>query len=196
MISVPRPIWILGNGPISGQLIESIDEGSQVVVFNNCKHQLRSDFEVIHWLNVTGKQSHRDLIQGKVESWVARTSASLLVTSRPPVKTIENLRNLILFKRDMLNFARHYSDHISSIPVNFPDPSLLKLLIEVLEKLVGEDVKHPSTGLVAIHQYTSLSTHKVNIAGFGFEGWKGHCWDAESAYVTQLIEKNRVIFHQ
>jgi hypothetical protein len=55
----------------------------------------------------------------------------------------------------------------------------------------------PSTGFLAIHWYDSVLPPgaRLELHGFGFEGWSGHDWARERAWVERRASTGRLLWH-
>lgn len=68
---------------------------------------------------------------------------------------------------------------------------------QVRDELVamGASTPDPSTGVRVIFNVLAeprFADHSVFLLGFGFRGWRGHCFDAERRLVTELATSGRI----
>jgi hypothetical protein len=75
----------------------------------------------------------------------------------------------------------------------FLGAALAEEVKQILFKFSGKIEEYPTTGaVVLLHLIRSYPDAFITLFGFTHEGWKKHAWDAEAAWVDDLIEQGRV----
>lgn len=77
---------------------------------------------------------------------------------------------------------------------SFTDYDQMLQLFEKLKFISGRDFM-ASTGLRVIEHVLSqqrFHDYKIYLVGFSFEGWSGHAFEAERAYVQELLDKKNL----
>jgi|GEM_PF-711247 len=61
----------------------------------------------------------------------------------------------------------------------------------------GGAALYPSTGFIAIVRSVAqaLRSDRIELYGFGFQGWSGHAWEAERAWVRRAALAGRLVVH-
>ncbi len=173
-----KTISLVGNGPVARSAASGIDAADLVVRIN------RGDF-----CGVAGRRT--DILLMRHPFQIGPSIAK----GDPMNKRAQRGAGEFLF----LSAPRDVSDqrHVDWLsrgkPVRYLEPSSTSETVRKIGAFAAKPDLKPTTGSVAIHHL--LEAHPqatITLYGFTHEGWKGHSWDAERAWIESLIETGRV----
>ena len=192
-----RRIMIVGNGEIAEGLAELIDAADLVMRFNDCRSVGRGGgkTDIVTVCN-TGRPG-KAMTEGS--GWACNKSvwlASSIWCVRDPRKFKAMQSGILRDHPELEDFCDDYTDDFADYArQNGKDFHIVPAAThEALDRkfadYASEPYVVPSTGAVAI---TEVLDHyrdpgdQVFLAGFGHQGWDGHPWAAEKAWVEDLI---------
>lgn len=200
-----RSIMIVGNGEIDPGLAPAIDAADVVMRFNDCRSLgnggTKTDIVTVCNTGRPGKK----MIEG--EEW--KTNPAVLAASsiwcvRDPAK-FAAMRSAIIAEHPELDdfcddytegfrdFARKASKAFHVIPA-----ATHERLDRELAAYSPAPYVVPSTGLVAIAEFLNAFSQpgdRVQLAGFGHQGWEWHPWDAEKQWVDERCKLGKLEKH-
>lgn len=194
---IPRSVAIVGNAPDLHSLssADQIDAAEWVVRFNNA-----SGFGTWSGKRVT----HLALVNhgGQMEEWLSDAT----FVQRPVVQQASHI--LFPFPRKTENPSaqekdgRDWTDAAQSL-LERPKVSVTILpgtVHQSARQLLASSenrVPTPSTGfLVALFLLGMLPTQtRIDVHGFGFEGWSGHSWMEEKRWFEEQADQGRLTLH-
>ncbi len=210
-----QSLAIVGSAPLKEDFSEFIDNCDCVVRFNNCKNYgghsgVKTDLLI---LNSAGDRnvsvSLLDLLQPRTAAEIAAdlpfvTNAQQIWFIRPPAQALQHfyltetdpqnrivqseLKNLEKFGNMADELVRHLG--IPRYKVRKVTAAEYRDLWRALRRYGPTRAVTPSTGTVGIHllladpKFRSFEKH---ILGFTWEGWDGHPWALEYAYIRKLV---------
>lgn len=194
-----RRIIIVGNGEIGEGLAGTIDAADLVMRFNDCRSVgpggERTDIVTVCNTGRPGKA----MTEGS--SWVNNRSvwlAAAIWCVRDPVKFKVMQPDILRDHPELDDFCDDYTEGIAGHARN-SGKSLHIVPGATHEALDRKLAAHaplpyvvPSTGAVAIAEF--IAHHRrpddeVLLAGFGHQGWDGHPWAAEKAWIDGLVDQ-------
>ena len=179
-----RIIALVGNAPVSPQLAREIDAHEQVIRFNRCLNfgDAGTKTDVLVLCNTGGSAKafvdypawlNWDAIRAAGEVWFPSHPETL-----PPCED-RDAHNF--------NFGPQLAGMLDGKPWQYLPADLQRLRWKALDPFKPEKGKQPSTGLTVMVYLGStrriLNRLRVSLYGFSHEGWEGHPWAAEKAYV-------------
>ncbi len=182
-----RTVSLIGNGDIAPELAGAIDSSDWVVRFNAARHcgsaGHRTDTLAIANHGVPGKTFARKpaLINER-----ARTHAKELLlavdSSDPPPPYCDG------YSDGAGDYARTIMRKIGKgRPCLIVPSSIHRTLTKILRLHDSKPDVLPSTGALAIKLFSDLHPDaELRLFGFSFEGWHGHCWEAERSWAASM----------
>lgn len=194
-----RSVIIVGNGEIADGLADVIDAADLVLRFNDCRSVGpgggRTDIVAVCNTGRPGKAMTEEA------NWACNKSvwlASSIWCVRDPAK-FKAMRPVILRDHPELDdFCDDYTDGFADYArQNGKDFHLIPAathdaLDRTLAAHAPEPYVVPSTGAVAIAEFLAhyrKPDDQIFLTGFGHQGWDGHPWAAERAWVDDLIQR-------
>lgn len=182
-----RSIAIVGNGPIDPSLSDEIDGCDWVVRFNTAllcgSAGLRTDTLAI--IN-RGRPARSFAKAPELINTDARKQAKEIFFAVDPYRLPPPYSNGYTDgKKDYTKkIARQFE---SNKPYYFIPTDFHIRLIAELMKHGAKDGVLPSTGVLVINLLHELHQNKeLRLFGFSHQGWEGHCWAAESGWISSL----------
>ncbi|MGV3549693.1 glycosyltransferase family 29 protein [Rhizobium sp.] len=198
-----RRIVIVGNGEIGEGLAETIDSADLVMRFNDCRSAgpggERTDIVTVCNTGRPGKA------MSEGSSWACNRSvwlASSIWCVRDPQKFQAMKPDILHDHPELDDFCDDYTEAFADYArqngkgLHIVPATTHEALDRTLKAIDPTPYVVPSTGAVAIAQF--LTHHRkpqdrVFLAGFGHQGWDGHPWDAEEAWVNDLIQRGDLV---
>lgn len=197
-----RRVMIIGNGDIGEGFAGLIDASDLVIRFNDCRSAgaggERTDIVVVCNTGRPGKA----MTEGP--GWACNRSvwlASSIWCVRDPAKFRAMRPALLRDYPELDDFCDDYTDGFADYARNNgKDFHIIPASThEALDRTLGafspEPYVVPSTGAVAIAEFIthySKPGDKLFLAGFGHQGWDGHPWEAEKAWVEGLMSSGAI----
>jgi len=193
---------IVGNGEIGEGLADVIDAADIVMRFNDCRSVGAGGgkTDIVAVCN-TGRPG-KAMTEGA--GWACNKSvwlASSIWCVRDPAK-FKAIRPAILRDHPELDdFCDDYTDGFADYArQNGKDFHIIAAAThEALDRTLAEHAPEryvvPSSGAVAIAEFLAhyrKPDDQIFLAGFGHQGWDGHPWEAESAWVDDLIQRSQL----
>lgn len=194
-----RKVVIVGNGAIADGLADVIDAADLVMRFNDCRSVGagggRTDIVAVCNTGRPGQAMTQD------PGWADNRSvrlASAIWCVRDPAK-FRAMRPRILHDRPELgdfcdDYTGGFADYARESGKDFHIiPATTHEALDGMLAAHGSALYVvPSTGAVAIAEL--LARHRkpddqVFLAGFGHQGWEGHPWAAEKAWVEDMTRR-------
>jgi hypothetical protein len=197
-----RRIMIVGNGDIGEGLAETIDAADLVMRFNDCRSVgaggNRTDIVTVCNTGRPGKAMTEST------SWANNKSvrlASSIWCIRDPAKFKTMKPGILRDHPELDDFCDDYTDgfadharqngkHFHIVP-----GATHEAVDRYLADYAPAPYVVPSTGAVAIAEFIAHYRQpgdEIFLAGFGHQGWDGHPWTAEKAWMEELVRKGRL----
>lgn len=177
----PRTIALVGNGDVDAALSDAIDAHDLVVRFNAARHcgvaGKRTDILVVNNIGEAGRAVTDDIRPAAFESlgeiWFAHGKR--------------------LFGAKRADYSADLIALFRGVPHRrFPSFSSSRAK-RALRAFGLKPGKTASKGAIFLHlALTKWPDAKISIYGFGHQGWDGHDWAAERAWVNSLVNDGRV----
>lgn len=168
-------IWIIGNAPEQNSINHLVHENDIVVRFNNPNPTCTLKADVL--FAVTGYSN----LKQRINPTYLKGNCQVLFTVRPVSgivgywKSRGKIRIVKYFFRLLQFVVKGRLYHFRIRYFRF-DYSRLRDELAINNPL--------STGCVALYYYLNTEPKsKITLHNFTFEGWHGHAWDVEKAYV-------------
>lgn len=192
-----RRVMIVGNGDIGEGLADVIDAADLVMRFNDCRSVGpgggRTDIVTVCNTGRPGKAMTENT------GWACNRSvwlASEIWCVRDPAKFRAMRPDILRSHPELDDFCDDYTDGFASYARDngkgfhiIPAVTHESLDLALAAHAPGPYVV-PSTGAVAIAEFLAhyrRPNDQIFLAGFGHQGWDGHPWAAEKAWVEGLI---------
>jgi len=198
-----RRIMIVGNGEIGDGFADFIDAADLVMRFNDCRSVgrggTRTDIVTVCNTGRPGKT------MSESSGWANNKSvwfASSIWCIRDPQKFKAMEADILRDHPELDDFCDDYTDGFADYArQNGKDFHIVPgATHEALDRDLAAHSPAPyvvpSTGAVAIAEFLthySQPTDEIVLAGFGHQGWDGHPWSAEKAWVDALVRRGRLI---
>lgn len=185
-----RKIWIIGNAQEVEPITNIVAADDIVVRFNNPNSSCPLQGNILYVANgawqTENLKINRDHLT-KVQKIIFRYSPERILTSSEFDNTDRD--------KHLLSFTQMIKTLRKDVPAyDFLSENLFGLSRQELH-LHENDPSIPSTGILAIFDILSRSRDiKLILHNFTFEGWRGHPWEAEKAYVNKLVNAGLVEF--
>lgn len=106
-------------------------------------------------------------------------------------------RKKSLFRRDQLCINYNNTKYYKILTDLGYKVSILpeQIYLNLKDKVNLESDCILSTGLIALDYFMNnpnFKMYEIYLHGFSFEGWKGHAWDKEKLYISDLINQKKV----
>ena len=194
-----RRVVIVGNGEIHDGLADIIDSADLVMRFNDCRSVGSGGgrTDIVAVCN-TGRP-------GKAMSEGASWACNRAVWLASEIWCVRDPQKFKAMKADILHRHPELDDFCDDFTDSFADYArengksfhiIPAATHEALDRALGTHDPAPyvvpSTGAVAIAEFLahySKPDDQILLAGFGHQGWDGHPWDAERAWVKDLIQR-------
>jgi hypothetical protein len=198
-----RKIIIVGNGRIEDGLARFIDAADMVMRFNDCRSigpgGGRTDIVAVCNTGRPGKA----MTEG--ESWTGNHAVRLarsIWCVRDPDKFRAMEPDILRAHPELDDFCDDYThgfaafarDHAKQFHV-IPGATHDALDRELAAHAPAPHVV-PSTGLVAIAEFLNhfrQPSDRIFITGFSHQGWDGHPWQAEEAWMDDVMDRGELI---
>jgi len=200
---------LVGNAPARRDLSDDIDRADFVARINTCaawgaEYGTRTDRV---YLCNTGGVARRFIRSEELHRTLAACGAKEIVFSYPPVSLWRQLHCLLRGKRGTgVDRSRALAAVLARHGLTC-QPMPARVYEEVRayvrarpgyrELARAMPLWVPSSGGMALAHMVRdprLAEHRIALAGFGFQGWKGPPWSAERAYAEQLEREGRLVF--
>jgi hypothetical protein len=195
-----RTIVIVGNGEIAEGLAPTIDAAELVVRFNDCRSVGRGGerTDIVAVCN-TGRPGKAMIDNSGWPGNRAVWLANAIWCVRDPAKFRAMRDGLLSSHPELDDFCDDYTDGFANYArANGKDFRIVpgathEALDRALSAFDPLPYVVPSSGAVVISE---ILTHfrqpddRVLIAGFGHQGWDGHPWAAEKAWVEDLVRRS------
>jgi len=197
-----RRVMIVGNGEIGEGLAGIIDAADLVMRFNDCRSVGagggRTDIVTVCNTGRPGKA----MAEGA--GWANNKSVWLAASIwciRDPAKFKAMEPDILLVHPELDDFCDDYTDGFadharqSGKDFHIVPGATHEALDRDLAAFGPEPYVVPSTGAVAIAEFIThyrKPDDEIFLAGFGHQGWDGHPWMAEKAWVEELVQKGKL----
>jgi hypothetical protein len=194
-----RRIMIVGNGDIGDRLADAIDAADLVMRFNDCRSVGagggRTDIVAVCNTGRPGKAMTEN------PTWACNKSvwlASSIWCVRDPQKFKGMKPEILRDHPELDDFCDDYTDGFAEYArENGKDFHIIPAAThEALDRHLAAygpaPYVVPSTGAVAIAEFVThyrRQDDEIFLAGFGHQGWDGHPWMAEKAWVEELVQR-------
>lgn len=192
-----RSVIIVGNGEIGDTLAEIIDAADLVMRFNDCRSVGpgggRTDIVAVCNTGRPGKA------MSEGASWANNRSvwlASSIWCIRDPEKFRRMRPDILRDRPELGDFCDDHTDAFaghareSGKDFHIVPAATHDALDATLAAHAPASYVVPSTGAVAIAEFLAHFRRpgdEIRIAGFGHQGWDGHPWSAEKAWIDDLV---------
>lgn len=174
-------IALVGNGPIDRGHAYDIDTHEFVVRFNSCRHYGETGWKIdaLALVNVNSPGWQFAWVEDAIPQEALRRTREVWFL-RPPEERYANPSDPISgdFTEDIIR------NRLGLTPYMRLDPEIYQAAIRTLWQFGASPHQIPSSGFLALfYLLHTLDNLKVTLYGFTHEGWNGHPWAAERAYV-------------
>lgn len=197
-----RRIVIVGNGETGEGLAEAIDASDLVIRFNDCRSVgaggFRTDIVAVCNTGRPGKaMSGNAGWAGNKAVWL---TASIWCV-RDPAKFAGMRARLLADHPELDDFCEDYTDAFAGYArengkdFHIVPASTHDALDRTLAGYAPPPYVVPSSGAVVIAEYLAHYRQPgdtIFLTGFGHQGWEGHPWQAEKAWVEELVGKGHL----
>jgi hypothetical protein len=188
-----RSIMIVGNGKIDPRLAAAIDAADLVMRFNDCRSVgdggTRTDIVTV--CN-TGRPGKKMLEESGWKDNPAVRAASAIWCVRDPRKFAAMRGPLAVSHPELDDFCDDYTDGFAAFAKDHG--KILHIIPGATHERLDRELAAfdpvpyvvPSTGLVAIAEFLGAFRQpgdRVQLVGFGHQGWEWHPWEAERQWV-------------
>lgn len=194
-----RSVIIVGNGEIGDGLADIIDAADLVMRFNDCRSVGpgggRTDIVAVCNTGRPGKAMTENA------GWACNRSvwlASAIWCVRDPAKFRAMSQDTLRDHPELDDFCDDHTDGFADYArQNGKDFHIIPAATqEALEETLAAHQPPPyivpSTGAVAVAEFLAhyrKPGDEIFLAGFGHQGWEGHPWAAETAWMEDLIQR-------
>lgn len=194
-----RSVVIVGNGDVDEGLADFIDAADLVMRFNDCRSAGpgggRTDIVTVCNTGRPGKA----MTEGS--GWAGNKSvwlASSVWCVRDPAKFKAMRPEILQNHPELDDFCDDYTDRFADYArqngkgFHIIPAATHEALDGALAARRPEPYVVPSTGAVAIAEFLAhyrKPDDRIFLAGFGHQGWDGHPWEAEKAWMEDLIQR-------
>ncbi|WP_245429594.1 glycosyltransferase family 29 protein [Mesorhizobium sp. DCY119] len=200
-----KKLFIVGNGPLLSDMSEQVDAADHVIRFNEPKASIGMSGTKTNWLFVcnTGKPMERRLKDPKYPtSPIVQAAEFVFLVSHPTAVQKYSLKPSlwarIKGRRAEWTWASltMYGDAGKTVAILPPDnyeAGCLELGLDL--SVLLDDRTFPTTGYFGIRyalERMPAETWDVEIAGFGWQGWKNHTWDQEREWVQRKAKERNI----
>ncbi len=202
---MPERIAIVGNAPSNDDISSAVDQADRVVRFNNAfgyggftgtriddLYLINCGGQPLEWLRSDSFWTQECILQADriTLPFAAPGQRRNLVGSQEHTVSCVDGVNFEWDLRDRLK-------PLGRIVDTLPEETVAAAVHCLREFGASKDQINPSTGFLAIFacsQDFEMGT-EINLYGFTFEGWAGHDWNAERAWVKSQCDRGRLVWH-
>lgn len=197
-----RTVMIVGNGEIGEGLADTIDAADLVMRFNDCRSVGagggRTDIVTVCNTGRPGKA----MTEGA--SWACNKAvwlASSIWCIRDPAKFKAMKPAILRDHPELDDFCDDYTDgfadyaRLNSKDFHIVPGATHEATDRALAAYGPAPYVVPSTGAVAIAEFIAhyrKPDDEIFLAGFGHQGWEGHPWMAEKAWVDNMVRQKKL----
>lgn len=193
-------VAIIGNAPVRKDWARTIDACDFVVRFNGCQTRGTDTGHRIDVLALCNSApdptsrlmsfSHGDAFEAADEIWLTRNPD--LYRDYLAEAEAKNYRYADVYRADPAEYLS-YLHGLAKRSLIFAPEAETDLRKAIVELAPGRRWLVPSTGALALtHCLHRFPESEIVLVGFSFEGWPGHPWMAERAYLLNLAKTGRV----
>lgn len=180
-------IAAVGNGPIDPRYASVIDAHDMVVRFNTAHHfgTTGRRIDVLVLVNTGGSGQRMHEIDGYINPAALAGAREVWIARHPEVIAAQRANPI----NDPLSWVDHSDAIVAKLLKGkrwrFIDAEDYLEAHSTLKTFGALDTHEPSTGMVTLfHLRRTIKRPRVTLFGFTHEGWHGHPWEAERAYVA------------
>lgn len=177
-------IWIIGNAPEQNSINHLVHENDIVVRFNNPNPTCTLNADVL--FVVTGYSN----LKQRINPAYLKRNCQVIFTVTPLAGIVGYWKN-----RGKLHIAKYFYRLLKLVVKGRLYRFRIRYLRFEYNRLKDElNINNPlSSGCIALYYYLQTEPKsKITLHNFTFEGWGGHAWDVEIAYVQKLIQQGRI----
>jgi hypothetical protein len=197
-----RTIMIVGNGEIAPGLAGVIDATDLVMRFNDCRSVGNggSKTDIVAVCN-TGRPGKKMAEEAEWKANPAVLAASSIWCVRDPRKFAAMRPSIIAAHPELDDFCDDYTDGFAAFArqagkaFHVIPGATHERLDEELAAYHPAPYVVPSTGLVTVAEFLNAFTQpgdRIQLVGFGHQGWEWHPWDAERQWVDARLAEGKL----
>lgn len=197
-------IAVVGNGPLDPGSAVRIADADLVVRFNDCRGfeaEAGARLDMLFLVNRGGQAAEWLADPRFTRRRAIRRARRIVLPIHPDVESprrpeIDDATHAI----DARDHTRALSAALEAIgkPVTVLSHAHYRASVGALGlHRSGGDWRVPSTGLLAMRWLLpeGIAGRRLELHGFGFDGWSGHPWTEERAWATAAEDRGELILH-
>lgn len=179
-------IWIIGNADEEVSINHLVTSDDTIIRFNNPNPTCTLKANILFITN-----GYDNINKTRIDKTFLHDDCEIFFRFHP-------IRAIILYwkVRSRIRIFRYFSRYFRFILRNklfyskkfIPNSVIADIAINILKT-----DKQPSTGIIVLLYFLNKKQgEKIILHNFTFQGWDGHPWKKEEAYVRDLIQANQV----